>query len=149
MDGESPKSGPAAGKARQQDDEHRQQLRQIAPKTNQQDQQWKPGDAPTQAHWWAIEALAKAGTLAIIGVYPPTDIFFPIGFAMNKNFTINMGNGNHPRYIPRLLAMVESGVVDPERMVTQHEPLRDVLDAYKQFDLRQPGWLKVALEPAS
>jgi threonine dehydrogenase-like Zn-dependent dehydrogenase len=149
VDAESPKSGPAAGKARQQDDEHRQQLRQIAPKTNQQDQQWKPGDAPTQAHWWAIESLAKAGTLAIIGVYPPTDIFFPIGFAMNKNFTINMGNGNHPRYIPRLLAMVESGVVDPERMVTQHEPLRDVLDAYKQFDLRQPGWLKVALEPAS
>ena len=149
VDAESPKSGPAAGKARQQDDEHRQQLRQIAPKTNQQDQQWKPGDAPTQAHWWATESLAKAGTLAIIGVYPPTDTFFPIGFAMNKNFTINMGNGNHPRYIPRLLAMVESGVVDPERMVTQHEPLRDVLDAYKQFDLRQPGWLKVALEPAS
>jgi len=45
--------------------------------------------------------------------------------------------------------MVESGVVDPEQMITQHEPLRDVLDAYKQFDLRQPGWLKVALEPAS
>jgi len=149
VDAESPKAGPAAGKARKQDDAHRQQLRQIAPKTNQQDQQWKPGDAPTQAHWWAIQSLAKAGTLGIIGVYPPTDIFFPIGFAMNKNFTINMGNGNHPRYIPRLLAMVESGVVDPERMVTQHEPLRDVLDAYKQFDLRQPGWLKVALEPAS
>ena len=149
VDAESPKSGPAAGKARQQDDEHRQQLRQIAPKTNQQGQRWKPGDAPTQAHWWAIKSLAKAGTLGIIGVYPPTDIFFPIGFAMNKNFTINMGNGNHPRYIPRLLAMVESGVVDPEQMVTQHEPLRDVLDAYKQFDLRQPGWLKVALEPAN
>ena len=106
-------------------------------------------DAPTQANWWAIESLAKAGTLGIIGVYPPTDIYFPIGFAMNKNFTINMGNGNHPRYIPRLLAMVESGVVDPEQMVTQHEPLRDALDAYKQFDLRQPGWLKVALEPTS
>jgi threonine dehydrogenase-like Zn-dependent dehydrogenase len=149
VDAESPKSGPAAGKARKQDDEHRQQLQRIAPKTNQQDQQWKPGDAPTQVHWWAIQSLAKAGTLAIIGVYPPTDIFFPIGFAMNKNFTINMGNGNHPRYIPRLLAMVESGVVDPEQMITQHEPLRDVLDAYKQFDLRQPGWLKVALEPAT
>lgn len=49
----------------------------------------------------------------------------------------------------RLLEMVEAGTVDPERMVTQHEPLRDVLEAYKQFDLRSPSWLKVALEPAS
>ena len=28
---------------------------------------------PSQALRWAVEALAKAGTLSIIGVYPPTD----------------------------------------------------------------------------
>jgi threonine dehydrogenase-like Zn-dependent dehydrogenase len=33
---------------------------------------WKPGDAPAQALEWAVDALAKAGTLSIIGVYPPT-----------------------------------------------------------------------------
>jgi threonine dehydrogenase-like Zn-dependent dehydrogenase len=30
---------------------------------------------------WAVEASAKAGTLSIIGVYPPTVRFFPIGIA--------------------------------------------------------------------
>jgi threonine dehydrogenase-like Zn-dependent dehydrogenase len=149
VDAESPKSGPAAAKARQEEDLHREELREIAPETHEQNGQWKPGDAPTLAHSWEVDSLAKAGTLGIIGVYPPTDRFFPIGIAMNRNLTINMGNGNHPRYIPKLLAMVESGAVDPEQMVTQHEPLQEVLKAYKEFDLRHPGWLKVALHPTS
>jgi threonine dehydrogenase-like Zn-dependent dehydrogenase len=68
---------------------------------------------------------------------------------MNRNLTIKMGNGNHPRYIPRLLAMIESGVVNPEKVLTQHEPLRDALAAYKEFDLRSPAWLKVALDPSN
>lgn len=145
VDAESPKSGPASAKARQEDEQHREELRQIAPETHEQEGHWKPGDAPTQAQSWAIETLAKAGTLGIVGIYPLTDRFFPIGTAMNRNFTIKMGNGNHPRYIPKLLAMVQSGVVDPEKMVTQREPLRDVLAAYREFDLRRPGWLKVTL----
>ncbi|GAA2599957.1 zinc-dependent alcohol dehydrogenase [Dactylosporangium fulvum] len=148
VDAESPKSGPAAGRAREQADQHREELRQIAPRTNEHNGQWKPGDAPTQAHAWAVDSLAKAGTLGIIGVYPPTDRFFPIGTAMNRNLTINMGNGNHPRYIRRLMAMVESGTVDPDRILTQHEPMREVMRAYKEFDQRRPGWLKVALDPS-
>jgi threonine dehydrogenase-like Zn-dependent dehydrogenase len=148
VDAESPKAGPAAAQARQEDQQHQQELQQIAPETHRQDGQWTPGDAPTQVHTWAVDSIAKAGTLAILGVYPPTDKFFPIGTAMNKNLTIKMGNGNHPRYIPKLLAMVEAGVVDPEEVLTQHEPLRDVMEAYKQFDQRSPGWLKVALRPA-
>jgi threonine dehydrogenase-like Zn-dependent dehydrogenase len=149
VDAQSPQSGPAAAKARQEDDEHRAELRRIAAETNEQNGQWKPGDAPTQAHSWAVESLAKAGTLGIVGVYPPTDRFFPIGTALARNLTINLGNGNHPRYIPRLLDMVESGVVEPEKVLTQHEPLADAPAAYREFDLRSPGWLKVALEPAS
>jgi len=50
-----------------------------------------------------VQALAKAGTLFIIGVYPLTDKSFPIGMAMNKNLTINMGNCNHRKYVPMLV----------------------------------------------
>jgi len=149
VDAESPKSGPAAARARQEDELHRAELRRIAPKTNEQNGQWRPGDAPTQVHTWMVDTIAKAGTLGIIGVYPSTDVFFPIGRAMNMNLTINVGVGNHPRYIPKLLTMVESGVVDPEKVVTQHKPLQDALAAYREFDRRSPGWLKVALEPAA
>ena len=60
-----------------------------------------------------------------------------------------MGNGNHPRYIRKLPAMVESGVVDPETVLTQHEPIQDAIEAYEQFDRRALGRLKVALHPTA
>ncbi|MBA3575598.1 MAG: glutathione-dependent formaldehyde dehydrogenase, partial [Pseudonocardiales bacterium] len=39
-----------------------------------------------------VESVAKAGSIGIIGVYPPTVQTWPIGAAMNKNLTVKMGN---------------------------------------------------------
>jgi threonine dehydrogenase-like Zn-dependent dehydrogenase len=119
----------------------------VAPKTNPQDGNWEPGDAPSQALTWAVETLAKAGSLSIIGVYPETAQTFPIGKAMNKNLTLKMGNCHHRKYIPKLLDKVVAGVLDPEKVLTQREPLTDVISAYQAFDQRQPGWIKVELKP--
>jgi threonine dehydrogenase-like Zn-dependent dehydrogenase len=107
------------------------------------------GDRPNQVLKWAVEAIAKGGTLSIIGVYPPTDTHFPIGQAMNKNLTIRMGNCNHRRYYDVLIDHVRSGRLDPTKILTQTEPMTGAIDAYKAFDERQPGWMKVELEPAS
>lgn len=147
VDANRPDSGPAAAQAQQQTQQFDQELQQIAPETNPQGGNWHPGNAPSQAVTWAVQALAKAGTLSIIGVYPPTHQFFPIGMAMNKNLTINMGNCNHRKYIPMLVDMVESGSIDPQKILTQQEPLMSAIDAYKAFDQRQPGWVKVELLP--
>ena len=110
---------------------------------------WKPGDAPSQVLQWAVTALAKAGTLSIIGVYPETMTRFPIGMAMMKNLTVQMGNCPHRHYLPQFVDYVRSGRVDPTRILTQKEPLTDVIDAYKQFDNRKPGWVKVELKPVA
>ncbi|HEV7368211.1 zinc-dependent alcohol dehydrogenase [Arenibaculum sp.] len=147
VDSERPKSGPAAEEAGKRSGQFQQELQQIAPETNPQDGVWKPGDAPSLASTWAVQALAKAGTLAVIGVYPQTDRFFPIGMAMNKNLTINMGNCNHRKYVPELVAMVEAGAVDPLQVLSHVEPMSDVIEAYRQFDQRKPGWVKVELVP--
>ena len=42
-----------------------------------------------------------------------------------------------------------TGALDPSEVLTQTEPMTAVIDAYKAFDQRQPGWIKVKLEPAS
>ena len=148
VDSTRPDQGPAAKIAQQQAQEFLQELQQIAPETNPQGGNWHPGDAPSQAVTWAVKALAKAGTLSIIGVYPPTHRFFPIGMAMNKNLTIKMGNCDHRKYLPMLVDLVESGTVHPEQILTQQEPLTNAIEAYKAFDQRQPGWIKVELMPA-
>ena len=108
----------------------------------------RPGDAPSQALRWEIEAIAKAGTLGIIGVYPPAAEHFPIGMAMNKNLTLKMGNCNHRRYVPELIELVRSGAVRPANVISQIGDLTGAIDAYATFDQRAQGWHKVALDPA-
>ncbi len=147
VDAQHADHGPAAPSA-QEKEQFEAQVEQIAPEQNPDGDTWVPGDAPSQALIWAVEAVAKAGTVSIIGVYPPTMETFPIGQAMNKNLTLKMGNCNHRKYIPRLVDLVASGVVDPAKVLTETEPMQDALSAYRAFDERQPGWLKVELEPA-
>ena len=147
VDAVHPDHGPAAKQAQQKEEEFKRELRQVAPKISPKGANWVPGDAPSQALEWAIGSIAKAGTLSIIGVYPETVEFFPFGKAMGKNLTIKAGNCNHRRYIPKLIELVSSGVVRPEEFLSNVEPLTSVIDAYKAFDERKPGWIKVELVP--
>lgn len=109
---------------------------------------WHPGDGPSQALLWAVEALAKAGTLSIIGVYPDSAMTFPIGKAMNKNLTLKMGNCPHRRYMPELIEAVRTRQIDPTAVLSHEGPLVSALEAYKAFDRREEGWTKVELRPA-
>lgn len=147
VDATCPHHGPAAREARQHAQEFQQERRKVAPKQNPQAGNWEPGDAPSQVLRWAVDALAKAGTLSIIGVYPPSAEAFPIGKAMNKNLTIRMGNCNHRKYIPMLIDLVQRGAIDPLTILTEETALTNALDAYKAFDKREAGWMKVALQP--
>ncbi|HZR47245.1 MAG TPA: zinc-dependent alcohol dehydrogenase [Candidatus Manganitrophaceae bacterium] len=149
VDASQPHDGPAAPQFKQMEKQFQEELRQIAPQSRPDGDNWHPGDAPSIASTWAVEALAKGGTLSVIGVYPATDRFFPIGKAMNKNLTVKMGNCNHRKYIPKLIDLILTGAIDPTEVLTQHESFNAVLDAYKAFDKREPGWIKVMLEPAA
>lgn len=146
VDAEHAHAGPVTKEAEQKGEAFAREVEQVAPKQNPQGDLWKPGDAPSQALFWAVEALAKAGTQSIIGFYPPTMETFPIGQAMNKNLTMKMGNCPHRRYGPHLVELVRTRAIDPVKILTEMEPLTDAVEAYEQFDTRQPGWVKVELE---
>lgn len=122
------------------------ELEEIAPRRARGDR-WQPGNAPTAALEWAVQAIAKAGTIAVIGAYPKAVRWFPIGEAMLKNLKVQMGTCNHRRYIPRLIELVRSGAVDPSRVLSQIQPMDSAIRAYEAYDERQPGWLKVELQP--
>ncbi|RZF26336.1 glutathione-dependent formaldehyde dehydrogenase [Paraburkholderia sp. UYCP14C] len=139
--------GPAAQKEKDQQKLFDQEVKEIAPRTRPDGDNWQPGSGPTQVLQWAVRAVAKAGTVAIIGVYPPTDRVFPIGEAMNRNLVLRMGNCNHRALTPRLIELVRNGTFDPLAVLTQREPLVDAIAAYREFDRREPGWIKVKLVP--
>jgi threonine dehydrogenase-like Zn-dependent dehydrogenase len=140
-------AGPAHDDAKKLRSEYKLELKHVAPKSKPSGNNWHPGDAPTQALRWEVDCLAKAGTLSIIGVYPDSLMVFPIGKAMNKNLTLKMGNCNHRKYIPELIESVRTGVIDTSKILTQRSSFASVLDAYRAFDTRQSGWLKVEILP--
>lgn len=140
-------SGPAAKDAAQQNPKFDEELGEIAPGRDPEHGEWRPGSGPSQVLQWAVKAVAKAGTVAVIGVYPPNDRFFPIGAAMNRNLVVKMGNCNHRAITPKLVELVGNGSFDPLGVLTQREPIINAIDAYKAFDTREPGWIKVKLEP--
>jgi threonine dehydrogenase-like Zn-dependent dehydrogenase len=147
VDAVHPHEGPAASEAKKAASEFDREVKQVAPKTSPKGSNWHPGDAPSQALRWAVKALAKAGTHAIIGVYPQNLDSYPIGVAMNRNLTIKTGNCNHRKYVRPLLDLVESGAVHPEKILSEEEPITNAIDAYKAFDRREPWWIKVVLQP--
>lgn len=146
VDAQRPKDGPAAQKSEEQAETFAQERSQVAPEQNPDGAAWIPGDAPSQALQWAVEAVAKAGTIGVIGVYPPQMTSFPTGAAMNKNLSIKMGNCNHRRYLPHLLDLVRTGAIDPSTVLTQVQDLPEAIDAYLTFDQRETGWTKVSLD---
>lgn len=145
VDAIHPKRGPAHKKS--EDKQFRKEVEEVAPKANPDGENWQPGNAPSQVLDWAVDSLAKAGTLSIVGVYPAAMKSFRLGDAMEKNLTIRMGNCNHRKYVPELVRLVRQGSIEPRRVLTQVEPLMSAIDAYKVFDLREPGWIKVELQP--
>ena len=146
LDAMAPSSGPAAREAKKQAAGFRKELKELEPEANLRGSQWRAGDAPSQVLQWAVKALAKAGTLSIVGLYPEGRLF-PIGEALDKNLTIKAGNTPHRKYIPDLIELVEAGAIDPAEILTQTEPLEDAIEAYKAFDRRESGWVKVELKP--
>jgi len=133
----------SAGEAGGDETEFKSQTTAIAPEVSKAAKKWWIGGAPTQVLDWAVASVAKAGTVSIIGVYPPTLKSFPVGEAMNKNLTIQAGNCNHRKYLPRMIELVRSGVMRPEQFFTQRKPLSSSIEAYHHFDQHEEGWLKV------
>ena len=150
VEAEPPRSGPAAEQAQQLESTFAGEVGQVAPQSNMAGgDTWVPGAAPSQAARWSVQAVAKAGTLGITGVYPPTLDSWPLGAAMNKNLTVRMGNCNHRAYMPAMIDLVKSGDINPLEVITQREPLPDAVSAYETFDRRESGWTKVTLDVAS
>jgi threonine dehydrogenase-like Zn-dependent dehydrogenase len=109
-------------------------------------EEWEHGNAPSAVLEWAVDALDKAGTLSIIGVYPETMRTFPIGKAMNKNLRINLGNCNHRKYIPYMMSLVHEGNFILSNVISQAIPFSEAINAYREFDRKKSGWVKVALK---
>ncbi|CAF1431609.1 unnamed protein product [Adineta steineri] len=96
----------------------------------------------------AIVVVRKGGSVAIIGDYFYKSNQFPIGTFMEKAVTMRGGQLYCQSYWHDLLKIIENGEVDPTFIVTHTMELSRAAEAYKMFDEKSDGTIKVVLKTA-
>jgi len=89
----------------------------------------------------------KGGTLSVPGVYLGYANMFPIGGIMNKGLTLKTGQTHMQRYLAPLLDRVLAGEIDLSRVITHRLPLSEAPRAYRMFQEKNDGCIKVVMTP--
>jgi threonine dehydrogenase-like Zn-dependent dehydrogenase len=70
-----------------------------------------------------------------------------MGAAMNKGLRFRMGQVHGPRYVSRLLKMIEKGEADPSFLLTHTLSLREGAEGYKMFKSKSDNCMRVVFDP--
>jgi threonine dehydrogenase-like Zn-dependent dehydrogenase len=95
----------------------------------------------------AIYCCRKGGTVSVPGVYGGFLDKFNFGAAFGKGLTFKMGQTNMHSYMPRLLAAIEEGNMDPRFVISHRLSLDEAPEAYDKFNTEKNEWRKVVLKP--
>lgn len=94
----------------------------------------------------ALMACRKGGTVSVLGVYGLMD-HFPVGLIMNKGLTVRAAQQHGHRYLPRLLALVAKGELDPSFLITHRLSLDDAARGYDLFKDKADGCVRAVFIP--
>lgn len=92
----------------------------------------------------AIGLARNAGTVSGIGVQVGRSEM-NLGLAWLKGLDLRLGLANVIAHVDRVLALLDSGKLDPTPLVTHHMKLEDAVEAYEIYDRREA--LKIILTP--
>jgi threonine dehydrogenase-like Zn-dependent dehydrogenase len=95
----------------------------------------------------AITSCRNGGIVSVIGVYGGFVDKFPAGSWMNKGLTLRAGQCHVHKYMKPLLERIQSGEIDPTRIITHTMPLEDAPHGYDIFKDKQDSCEKVVLKP--
>ena len=96
---------------------------------------------------FALRLVRPRGTVSVIGVQQSRRFAFPLERAFAAGLTFRIGTCSVPEELPALFALVQSGRLKPERTITHRMPLSQGAEAYRLFDAREAGALKMVLLP--
>jgi threonine dehydrogenase-like Zn-dependent dehydrogenase len=102
----------------------------------------------THALRQCMRAVRRGGTLSIVGVYGGPVQMFPLGDLFDMQVTVRMGQANVRRWVDDLLPLLLDG--DPlgvDDLVTHRLPLEEAPAAYRMFQEKRDGCVKVVLTP--
>jgi glutathione-independent formaldehyde dehydrogenase len=113
---------------------------------------------PAQVIQDLVELINPTGSLGVIGVYidqdkhPATDdlrsghMKAPFGTLFKKGINVGFGRTHDRRYTEPLAKMIAARRARPSQIVTHHLPLEAAPEAYRTFEQREKGYIKVVFQ---
>lgn len=95
----------------------------------------------------ALRLVARRGTVSVIGVQQSKRYAFPLERAFGAGLTFRAGTCSVPEELPALFPLVQSGRLKPERYISHRMLLSEGAEAYRLFEAREAGALKMVLRP--
>lgn len=96
---------------------------------------------------FALRLVKRRGTVSVIGVQQSRRFAFPLERAFAAGLTFRIGTCSVPEELPALFPLVQSGRLRPEKYVSHRLPLSEGAEAYRLFEAREAGALKMVLTP--
>lgn len=106
-----------------------------------------------------VMAVKSTGKIGVVGVFVPKDpkskeklqkkghMDFDFGNFWMKGQSISTGQANVKAYNRQLATLISVGKAQPSQIISHELPLEKATQAYKHFDDRDKGWIKVILKP--
>ena len=96
----------------------------------------------------AVGWARTGGTVSVIGVNTSPSMPFPMNSAFMKDLTFRTGLVPVPELWPALIPLVASGRLHPEVVFSHRMGLSEGVEAYRAFDARENGVMKILLDPS-
>ena len=100
------------------------------------------GDDTFEMAW----RIARPNAVVVISAMYERDQTLPLPSMYGKNLTFKTG-GVDASGLDEVMALIAAGKLDTSLLVSRRYPLNDILDAYRAFEEREDGCLKVVITP--
>lgn len=95
----------------------------------------------------AISLAGRGGTISVFGANQNQAFKYPLWTAFNKQLTFRVAGCIVQDQWQELIPLVRSGRLKPELYISHRMPLSEGAEAYRLFDAREDGALKMVLTP--
>jgi threonine dehydrogenase-like Zn-dependent dehydrogenase len=109
----------------------------------------KMGIDRTSSLYASIDSVRRGGTLSIIGVYGGAATPMPMVELFDKQIQIRMGQANVKRWVDDIMPLLtrDDDPLGTEGFATHRLPIDEAPAAYKMFQQKEDGAIKVVLKP--
>jgi threonine dehydrogenase-like Zn-dependent dehydrogenase len=97
----------------------------------------------------AISAVRRGGVVSVVGVYGTGFHGFPLGQIFDKGISLRTGQALAHKYVDEILGLVADRKLKADDIITHRLPLEEAPNAYRIFNRKEDGCVKVVLKPSS